>query len=335
LAHVRFVNRSAELAALMGLAERGTGVPLYIYGPEGCGKTRLLREFVARLAGRDGFLAVYIDALEEADASRAVAGSQELLDVLLKAVEKLHGPIGVLLAYAIVRVLARMEASRIRGKHVVVVVDDVARPIGLDSIEAYMKNLLKLVEYELPEKEPSSILVVASTSEGLSVKRLRRHPTWSSIRLLWNLPREGFEQLASLLNPPNARAVEEAWRLTGGNPRALIEIATAYNWNTSLWLREVEANIAIPLFAEIRARGLERALYKLVEDVDAIVKEPSNELLELARLLEENNVIIYKASPTLDGSTLAAGAELGIGRLYAWQLPAYRLAFKRSLQEGT
>ena len=51
---VRFVDRVDELGALLGLAERGSGVPVYLYGPGGCGKTRLLREFARRLSGRGG-----------------------------------------------------------------------------------------------------------------------------------------------------------------------------------------------------------------------------------------------------------------------------------------
>jgi len=51
---VRFVDRVAELSVLQGFAGRGAGVSIYLYGPEGCGKSKtwLLRELVSRLEGR-------------------------------------------------------------------------------------------------------------------------------------------------------------------------------------------------------------------------------------------------------------------------------------------
>ncbi len=329
---VRFVDRADELGALFGLAERGSGVPVYLYGPEGCGKTRLLREFAGRLSGREGYLVIYIDALEERDPGRAIYGSEELRRLLVEAARGASGPLGAVLAYAVTRVLAGIEKRLVRGKHVVVVVDDVARPIGLDSVEAYVKSLLRLLEYDLAEKEPASALLVASTSEGLSLERLRRHPTWLSLRLLWGLPRDGFEELASLLGAPSRDAVEETWRLTGGNPRALIQIATIYQWSTGAWLHDLGTNVVVPVLARIRAKGLLEELHILLEDPDAAVTRASPRLRRLVRLLTEHNLFIYKAATTLAGKPLPPSPEQGIGEYYAWQLPAYRTLLQERLQ---
>lgn len=330
---LRFVDRGGELTALHMLAERGVGVPLYLYGPEGCGKTRLLREFARRVRGRGGYLVIYIDALEERDPRRAVEGSAEVRKLLLEAAAgAAGGPVGVALAYAVARVLAIVERRLVEGKHVVVVVDDVFHPLGLEGVEAYMKSLLNLAEYDLPEKNPSSILIMVSTSEGLSLERVRRHPTWATVRLLWNLPREGFEELAALLNPPSSGLVEEAWRLTGGNPRALIQLATAYQWRVEAWLRDLKMGIVAPLLAEARARGLVDAVREIAEDPDAPVAKAAAGLLEAARLLVEHNLLTYKASSTLTGDPLPPNRELGVGEYYAWQLPAYRELMRGLLQ---
>ncbi|MGC8570196.1 MAG: ATP-binding protein [Caldivirga sp.] len=43
-----FIDRVMEFNWLRDWASGFRYVPLYIYGPEGCGKTRLLKEFVKR-----------------------------------------------------------------------------------------------------------------------------------------------------------------------------------------------------------------------------------------------------------------------------------------------
>ena len=73
----RFIDRVAEISWLKDWSSGFRYVPLYIYGPEGCGKTRLLREFVVRFNqyfGDDG-IAVYVDATEGVDLNRALLTS--------------------------------------------------------------------------------------------------------------------------------------------------------------------------------------------------------------------------------------------------------------------
>lgn len=93
MTRIRFVDRKAEITALLSLAEQGSGVPIYLYGPEGCGKTRLLREFAEKLKKRRDYLVAYIDALEEHDPSQAVVGSEDLRRLLLDSLRGLgSGP---------------------------------------------------------------------------------------------------------------------------------------------------------------------------------------------------------------------------------------------------
>lgn len=46
----RFVDRVMELNWLRDWSSGFRYVPLYIYGPEGCGKTRLLKEFARKFS---------------------------------------------------------------------------------------------------------------------------------------------------------------------------------------------------------------------------------------------------------------------------------------------
>ncbi len=74
MSEIRFVDRIVELKALKEFCSSFRALPLYVYGPKGCGKTRLLKEFVKRFNnyfGEDA-IAIYIDAMERSSLEKAL-----------------------------------------------------------------------------------------------------------------------------------------------------------------------------------------------------------------------------------------------------------------------
>ncbi len=316
---LRFVDREGEMARLLNLSEKGFYPILFMYGPEGCGKTRLLRELYSRLKSRREFLVVYVDALESESIERAVLVSSELSCILSELTAMLGYPIGRSLAFRLRRLFQLVEKHvRIRGRHVVLLVDDVVRAVGVDQIDVYAKKMLELLEDLLWEYEAESALVLASTSEGLSRELLLRH-RFTVMRLLWNLPPEGFHELMTQLNPPERLDPDEVYTYTSGNPAKLLELAWGFGWSLEDWLEE-------------HTRRLEETLGKLlmdprlgdvVDDVDALIEYP-----DLARELVDRNLVVSIASTPL-GFKPNPDPEKGIGRRYAWQVNVYRIALKR------
>lgn len=312
---LRFVNRASELHTLLSLAERGFYPVLYIYGPEGCGKTRLLREFLKNIRGRRGFVVVYIDALESEDPRKAVMGSNEVYNAVAGLLAGyIGGGIGKAIASSISRLVSEI-ARRVglRGKHVVVAVDDVAKVLGVNGVEVYMKNLLKLLEELLTSYGASTALVIATTSEGLSRDLVARH-TYASVAMIWNLSKDAFKELVKQLEPPSKDVAEDTWYLTSGNPRMLLEIAIGYRWELGRWLRNLYEN----RIRDVELRLGRDTVVEIAEDPDAVAKYP-----DIAEFLIDKNLVM-KTSPLLGGGALKPDREMGIGRYYAWQANAYK-----------
>ena len=322
---LRFVDREEELGKLLELAERGFYPVLYIYGPEGCGKTRLLREFIDRVRDRDDFVAIYIDAQSVSSIEEAVYAPPKLLQLIANAIQAMHEVVGRALAKLLPHIVKKFFEAEIRGKHVVIAIDDVARPLGFDVIESYAKKLLDLVEW-LMSRGARSAFVLTTTSEGQSLDILSRH-SYVSINLIWNLPKDAFEELAQQMNPPSRGIVEEVWRLVGGNPRRLIEIATSYSWCIDAWLSRLRERIEM-VYRKIRSKNLCRHLMHVIEDPDYLYTEASREVEELYRLLLDENLVLYKKISTISGRYVAKDLDLGIGEYVAWQIPAYKHLFK-------
>jgi hypothetical protein len=321
---VEFADREEALKLVEELAERGTRFPIVVFGPEGCGKTAWLKQSAELLRER-GFDVVYVDPLR-----RDFIARTDVSEVARKLAEAAAEAIGVAqLKLATLAIDAAKElVGRWGRKRVAVLVDEVFQAIGLDKAETYVKSLLNLIEY--PPASYESIVVIAATSEGATREKIGRH-LWALPRPMWNMSKEGFELLYEQLPGPKPD-IEEAWKLTGGNPRALSLLHQA-SWNAGRTVTDLaEAKGLAPSFVEKWRKWLEAA----VEDPDALWSAGAPE--ELVRELVERNLIVYNVydrEPWLwiDQPPPEKDLELGIGRRVAWQSPLHREAVKRALEK--
>ncbi len=326
---LKFVNRKEELETLHRLATKGSPLVEFIYGPEGCGKTRLLKEFIKKFNG----VTIYIDTLERELIERAliVTPPIEVKKLVGELMSRGIAPIGTILANSIFKVIQKIITKiKLEDKHLVIAVDDVVKAIGLDKIEWYVKWLYESIYKIYEDYKPRSILIIATTSEGESLERVWRH-TYTSVRLIWNLPYEAFHELAQQLNPPSDKIVEKAWKLIAGNPRRLIELAVKYNWSISSWIQPIREYLEHVL-QKIREQNLTVELKQVLENPDNIYHLASPKMHKLQQILVEENLILYKHCTTITGKHIQANLELGIGKYYAWQIPAYKQILKELLQ---
>jgi len=333
----KFVNRKPELESLKNLAHQGSPSVLYIYGPEGCGKTRLLKEFIKRFND----IGIYIDALEKESPTKAITPSKSLKPaqtLITTLAEQVTGPIGKWLASKIFTLLDKIITKiELQDRHLVIIVDDITRALGLEEIELYIKWLYEAIHKIHEAHKPKTTLIIATTSEGYSFRRIARH-TYNIINLIWNLDQKAYEELTKQLKPPNKETTDKTWKLTGGNPRRTIEIATIYNWNTDTWINQLKhvlrdtANI-------IKANNLTKETTQLIEDPDILDKNPTPKLRKAYELLLEHNLMMYTGTPPLTSWTQKdktkwtpkPNPELGIGKYYSWQIPAYKEILKQLL----
>jgi hypothetical protein len=122
-------------------------------------------------------------------------------------------------------VLAGELLKKWRRKRVALLVDGVFQAVRVDRAEIYVKKLLNLIEY--PPEAYEKVVVIVTTSGGVSRRRVGRH-LWAELRAVWNMSERSFGELCGKI-PGEKPLLEETWRLTGGNPRALSLLYQA-NW---------------------------------------------------------------------------------------------------------
>jgi len=262
-----FVDRDRALGQIAEWAEKSTRFPVVVFGPEGCGKSAFLRQAAEALGGF-GFDVVYVDA-----AHKDLVAYTDVAEVARRLLDAASDVLAQLkLAYLAVD-LAKELIGRWGKKKVAVLVDEVFQAVGLDKTGIYVKSLLNLIEY--PPKSYEKIVAIAVTSEGVTREEIGRH-LWAELRPMWNMPREGFQQLYEKLPGPKP-PFEETWRWAGGNPRMLGGLYEC-GWDVEevvlRLMREME------LTAEF-VRWWGRCLEEAVEDPETLWTDGAPE--ELAR----------------------------------------------------
>jgi len=321
-----FVDRDVALKQVEELAERGTRFPIVIYGPEGCGKTALLKQAKAILEDF-GYHVVYASPLahEEKEILVYTPSIREIVDEVLKSFPDPYSRV----VDAAIRIASKVM-GRLGKPRVAILMDDIFQAIGLGKAEIYTKILLNLIEY--PPGDYEKIVVLVSSSEGVTRTRIGRH-TWAVMYLMWNMSREGFKLLYDVAPGPKP-PFEDVWRFTGGNPR-IFEMLHSFSWNTdmaiSMLVKERDIRGAM---ASLSGEEIE-ILRKALDDPDTIFRSLRNPAAQkLEKLLIELNLIIdvwERDKFWIDVPPPEKDLELGIGEYYAWQTPLHREAVKRVL----
>ena len=326
---VEFADRDSALRQLAEIAERGTRLPMVVYGPEGCGKTALLMQ--ARLVLEEhGYHVVYADPLAE-EKEKMLMVSEPLRGILREVLTLLPEPLSKVVNVALD--VAALALKRLRRPRIAILLDDVFQAMGLDRVERLAKSLLNLIEY--PPGDYDRMVIVVASSEGRSRDILARH-AWTSTRLMWNMSREGLKELYYAL--PGAKpGFEDVWRLTGGNPRMLAALYE-HDWDAERVVEEelVAGKALARLVARLDDEELE-LLREALTDPDALfrrLRDPAAQRLE-EKLVEYNLVArLEPRTPSLwlDQPPPERDEELGIGRWYAWQTPLHRTAVEKALR---
>jgi hypothetical protein len=320
---MEFADRDRALAQVAEWAKKSTRWPVVIFGPEGCGKTAFLRQAAAMLRelGYDVFYPHPLDRVFEAEVS-----PPDVKKVFLEFVERAVAEEAVgRVAWAIFDFVRK--ALKTRKTKIAIVADDVFQAIGLDKAAAYVKGLLNTIEHPVYDYE--KIVVLVATSEGVTRVEIGRH-FWAELRPMWNMPKEGFQQLYEKL--PGAKPpFEDVWRWTGGNPEMLARLYKA-GWDVEEVVLHLMQNKKLSAeFTRRRGRWLEKA----VEDPEVLWTGDVPE--ELVEELEARNLIVYnmydrRPSFWIDQPPPERDPELGIGKNVAWQTPIHREAVRRALR---
>ncbi|WP_291767342.1 ATP-binding protein [Caldivirga sp. UBA161] len=321
--NVEFTDRELAIKRVEDWATHGMSVVHVVYGPEGCGKSTWLRQST-ELLRELGFEVTYINPLHQQFI--AYTDMKDLIKQLTEATVEAFGTAQVRLATLALEFAK--EALRRRKRKVAVMIDDAFKVVGIDKAAMYVKGLLGLIEY--PPADYDIIITVVATSEDLSRREIGRH-RWAYLDAMWNMPKGGFMQLYEQI-PGEKPDFEEAWRLTGGNPKLLGQLYEV-EWNVEAILRRIIDDKRLKALASSLSPEERRWLKDAVEDPDTLLVRERIPLMD--KLVELNLIIdtIPERSLNLwiDTPPPEKDLEIGVGKDNTWQTPLHREAVRRVL----
>jgi len=324
---IEFIDREKALKQIEEYTEKGTHVVHVIYGPEGCGKTALFKQ-AKTILEEFGYHVVYVSPLAR-DEREILMYTPSIHEIAEEVLKSFPDPYPRIVDIAI-KIVSR-AMNKLRKPRIAVLMDDIFQAIGLDKAEIYTKILLNLIEY--PPGEYEKIVVLVSSSEGVTRERIGRH-RWATFRIMWNMPRDGFRKLYEVLPEPKP-SFEDVWRVAGGNPD-ILETLYISGWSFDNILTEFIRDRKLRSFTAMLNEKERRALEEIIYDPDIILerlREPEVQQLE-KKLIEMNLVVdIWERDELgwIDVPPPEKDLELGIGKYFAWQTPLHREAVKRVL----
>jgi hypothetical protein len=318
---IQFVDRDKGVKQIYEFGERGTGFPIVIYGPEGCGKSVLLLQAVEVLKEM-GYSVIYFNPLRRRfEAEIGIESVKQAILDRLKQASTEHE--FARLVWLVIDVA--VEALKHRRRRLAVVVDDAFQYLSPREAAAIVKGLLEIIEH--PEESYEKIVAIVATSEGLSRFEIGKH-LWAWIMPMWNMSKEGFEELYHEV-PGSKPSLEDVWGFTGGNPRAF-EMLYERGWRIDAVINMLIEGKGLVTIASKWRKWLELA----AEDIDTVSDPEFPE--ELRNELIAKNMIVYplgSRDPELwiDQPPPEKDPELGIGKHSAWQTPLHREAVRKVL----
>jgi len=346
-----FVDREAEAREILGLGRAiRDGEITILYGPKGCGKTTLLLALANTLTSfRERSTEIhYVTMSRTRRKMNLVSTSKDIADEISKrfensgynvslgatlgipivfpagfsiSVSKKRGSFNQMDAIETAMDIVDELVSEGDGKRHVVVVDEYRFLSENDYIElkSHVEVFYNVLEHSISrvlEERGSSLAYIITTSDAAVTKM---HVGGSKERyiLMWNLPREATERIAEGIGIDK----ELAWKLSGGNPRALTEIK---DYGLENWLETKIIKTLKNLYNELLIlRGLDENrvwadLEKAVNNIDSVYPDT------MQIMLKENIAIYHGIGMKISDLP----REPWIGKDYAYQIPAYYHALK-------
>ncbi len=327
---IGFVDRDLAIKQVEELAEKGTFPVYVIYGPEGCGKTAFLKQAKEVLEREFGYSVVLASPLARS-LGEMLQYTPSIRDIVRDVLGLFPEPYSRIADVAIN--IASGVLRAFNKPRLAVLMDDIFQAVGLNNVEIYTKALLNLIEH--PPKIYENIVVLVASSEGASRERIGRH-SWATIKIMWNMNKEGFKQLYDAL-PGDKPPFEDVWRLSGGNPRVLENLYRS-GWSVDAVVGDILLSKRVKdVIAGFSGSEIE-ILRQAIQDPDILFKR-YREAKDLVKKLIEMNLVIrvWDRKPYfwIDDPPPERDPELGIGREYAWQTPLHREAVRWVLERST